>query len=168
LHSRQSGVNKKQRTIIGDSGSAQETKEVFLKLFESSIVENNISKSIQRYQFAQAKQKLDLTVALGCWLCPSFLILNTSPIAGYNNKLLKATDNMKLGVHNINEDIIPVAKHNLCPSKINLLPRPPPPQEKEEKSLSKEKPSPPTWKKHEANKAALIIVSAAAAWFLFR
>jgi len=45
-------------SIIGNSGSAQETKEVFLQLFERFMVENNISNSIQRYQFAlqQAKQ----------------------------------------------------------------------------------------------------------------
>ena len=46
-------------SIIGGSGSAEETKKVFLQLFESSVIESDISKSIQRYQFAlqQAKQK---------------------------------------------------------------------------------------------------------------
>jgi len=154
-------------SIIGDSGSAQEKKEVFLQLFESSIVENDISKSIQRYQFAlqQAKQKLDLAVALGCWLCPSFLILNTIPIAGYNNKLQKATENLQLGVNNINEEIIPIVKHNLGPSKKNLLPLPP----QEKKFYTRKKgPIPNISQKHENNKAALIIVSAAAAWYLFR
>jgi len=127
-------------SIIGDSGSAQETEEVFLKLFESTVVESDISKSIQRYQFAlqKAKQKLDLAVAQNCWLLPSYLILNTSPIAGYNNKLQKVTENMNLGVNDINEEIIPVVKHNLVPSKKNLLP-PLPPEEKEKEEKPREK-----------------------------
>ena len=156
--------------IIGDSGSAEETKQVFLKLFESAVVENDISKSIQRYQFAlqQAKQKLDLVIALDCWLSPSNLVLNTSSIAGYNNKLQKATETMKLGINkDINKDIIPSVKHNLGPSKKNHLPIEKPTVEKppvEEK--------PPATKvslqKHDNNKAAIIITVAGVAWFLFR
>lgn len=153
--------------IIGNSGSAEETKEVFLKLFESAVVENDISKSIQRYQFAlqQAKQKLDLVIALDCWLSPSYLVLNTSPIVGYNNKLQKATETMTLGVNKINEDIIPSVKHNLGPSKKNHLPT------TAEKPVIKEKqPSvkKTTTTKHEDSKAAMIITIAGIAWFLFR
>ena len=55
-----------RKSIIGDGGSAEETKWVFMQLFESSISEIDISKSIQRYQFAlqQAKQKLDLAIVV--------------------------------------------------------------------------------------------------------
>ena len=156
-------------SIIGDSGSAQETQKVFLQLFESALIERDISKSIQRYQFAlqQAKQKLDLAVALECWLCPSNLILNNSPIAGYNNKLQKATKNMMLGVNNINEEIIPIVKHNLGHSKKKHLL-----EEKHETKYPKvEKPiktQKPKIEKHENNKAAIIIIIAGVTWFLFR
>ena len=93
-------------TIIGDSGSAQETQNVFLQLFESSIIESDISKSIQRYQLAtqEAKQKLNLAIAVGCWLLPSNLIINTTSVVGYNNKLLKVTPGMSFGVNNINNE----------------------------------------------------------------
>jgi hypothetical protein len=152
--------------IIGDSGGAEETKEVFLQLFESAVVESDISKSIQRYQFAlqNAKQKLDLAVAQNCWLLPSYLILNTSPIAGYNNKLQKATENMKLGVNDINKEIIPVVKHNLGSAKKNLLPSlsPPPPTKKEKPIATK------VSQKHEDNKATLIIILAGVAFYLFK
>ena len=156
-------------SIIGDSGSAQETQKVFLQLFESSVVESDISKSIQRYQFAlqKAKQKLDLAVALGCWLCPSYLVLNNSPIVGYNNKLQKATENMKIGVNNINEEIIPIVKHNLGPSKKNQPEEKPTPPIEEKHEPVKKYPKPKI-EKHENNKAAIIIVIAGVAWSLFR
>jgi len=70
--------------------------------------------------------------------------------------------------NNINEEIIPVVKHNLGPSKKNLLPLPPltkeQPLPKKEVPIPEAKVSP----KHDNNKAALIIVDAATAWFLFR
>jgi len=155
-------------SIISNSASAQETKEVFLQLFESSVVESDISKSIQRYQFAlqNAKQKLDFAVAQNCWLLPSYLILNTSPIAGYNNKLQKATENMKLGVNDINEEIIPVVKHNLGSAKKNLLP--PPPTKKEKPREEKVSIATKVSQKHEDNKATLIIILAGVAFYLFK
>jgi len=135
-------------------------------LFESAVVENDIAKSIQRFQFAlqQAKQKLDFAVAKNCWLLPSKLLLNMSNIVGYNNKLQKATDNMRLGVNNINNEIIPSVKHNLGPAKKNLLP-----QEEKKKEIP-----PPTEtvkitsEKHEDNKVVLIIAVAGLTWLLFK
>jgi len=155
-------------SIIGNSGGSQEAKEVFLQLFESSVVESDISKSIRRYQFAlqNAKQKLDLAVAKDCWLLPSYLILNNSSIVGYNNKLQKATDNMRLGVNNINNEIIPSVKHNLGSAKKNLLPPspkkeiPPAPTPKETVKITSEK--------HEDNKLVLIIAVAGLSWLLFK
>ena len=42
-------------SIVGNSGSAQETQQEFLVLFESSIIENDITKSIQRWLFKRPK-----------------------------------------------------------------------------------------------------------------
>ena len=86
----------------------QETQQQFLEMFESAVIENNISKSIQRYQFAvqEAKVRLDYAVAPGCWLMPSHLIINTGHVAGYNNKLQRATADMKMGLNDVNGDVI--------------------------------------------------------------
>ena len=64
--------------------------------------ENDISSSIQRYQLSvqEAKLRLDLAVAPGVWLMPSNMIINTESVVGYNNKLMKATGDMKFGKNN--------------------------------------------------------------------
>ena len=110
-------------SIVGNSGSAQETQQQFLNLFESSVIENNIVESVQRYQLAvqEAKLRLDIAIILGVWLLPSNLIINTESVIGYNNKLLKATDNMTFGMNNINQETKQVGiKHNFTPPKTKL------------------------------------------------
>ena len=37
-------------SIVGNSGSAVEAQQEFLTLFESSVIEETISKTVQRYQ----------------------------------------------------------------------------------------------------------------------
>ena len=78
-------------SIVGNGGSAVEAQQEFLILFESSVIEEDISKSVQRYQLAvqEAKLRVDLAVAPGLWLIPYELIINTESVTGYNNKLLK-------------------------------------------------------------------------------
>ena len=48
-------------TILGDTGSAIEVQREFMNLFESAIRENDLSKSVQRFQLSiqEAKVKLD-------------------------------------------------------------------------------------------------------------
>ena len=160
-----------RNSILGSGGGNEETKQVFLKLFESSVVEKDISKSIQRYQFAlqQAKQKLDLALALGCWLSPSYLLINTSSIAGYNNKLQKATTDMKLGVNNINQEVITV-KHNLGPSYKEQPAKPivKPKHQTEKSPTQKPKKSSILALKHSSNLAAVTIGVAGLGWYMFR
>ena len=93
-------------SIVGNSGSAQETQQEFLVLFESSIIENDITKSIQRYQLSiqEAKVKLDLAISPECWLLPSNMVLNRESVLGYNNKLQKADSTMRFGVNDINNE----------------------------------------------------------------
>ncbi|XP_048588585.1 uncharacterized protein LOC125572279 [Nematostella vectensis] len=161
-------------SIVGDSGSAQETKQVFSKLFESAVIENDISKSIQRYQFAlqQARQKLDLAFALGCWLSPSYLVINDdTSIAGYNNKLQKATTDMKLGLNPINNEIKTIPKHNMGHSKI-LLPHTESVTAHKPKPEAKTNPKPDVTKplntQHENNLVMITVFTAGLAWYLFR
>ena len=86
----------------GSGGRAKETQSEFLVLFEGAITTPDISKSIQCYQLAidEAKVRLDFAVALGTWLVPSRMIINTESTMGYNNQLKQATQGMKLGVNN--------------------------------------------------------------------
>ena len=112
-------------SIIGNSGSAIETQSVFLKLFESSVIERDISKNIQRYQFAiqEARVKLDLAISPGCWLLPSSLVINTDSKLGYNNQLQRATTEMNFGINpDINNETkyIGIPKNNMGGSKVKL------------------------------------------------
>ena len=89
-------------SIIGSGGSAKEVQSEFLVLMEDAIRQPDISKSVQRFQLAvdEAKVRLDLAISPGTWLMPSNLLINTQTTIGYNNKLKKATAEMKLGVNN--------------------------------------------------------------------
>ena len=75
--------------IVGSSGGAVEAQQEMLKLFESAVIEEDLSTSVQRYQLAvqEAKLRLDLAIAPGIWLMPSNLVINTESIVGYNNEL---------------------------------------------------------------------------------
>ena len=92
--------------IVSAHGASQETQQEFLTLFESAVIENDISKSVQRYQLAvqQSKVRLDYALSPGCWLMPSNLVINTQAVVGYNNKLQRATADMKFGANDINMD----------------------------------------------------------------
>ena len=48
------------------------------------------------------------------------MVINTAQIQGYNNKLQKSTNDMKIGINDINNDIIQIKKHNMSTSKTNL------------------------------------------------
>ena len=50
-------------SIFGDIGSAKQVQREFLKLFESTIIQNDLSKSIQRFQLSiqEAKVKLNFS-----------------------------------------------------------------------------------------------------------
>ncbi|MEN0016605.1 MAG: hypothetical protein AAF706_03250, partial [Bacteroidota bacterium] len=65
----------------------------------------------QRYQLAiqQSKVRLDYAISPGCWLMPSNLVINTHSVAGYNNKLQRATADMKFGINDINGDVMGAA-----------------------------------------------------------
>ena len=118
-----SQVNTKN-SIVGNGGGAVETQQEFLSLFESSVIENDITSSVQRYQLAtqEAKLRLDLAIAPGVWLMLSNMIINTESVVGYNNKLMKATSDMTFGVNpNVNQEMKSVGvTHNLASSKVAL------------------------------------------------
>ena len=111
-------------SILGNGGRAKEAQREFLILMEDAIHTPDISKSVQRYQLAvdEAKVRLNLAVAPGCWLMPSNMVLNSGSVVGYNNKLKQATPRMKLGVNNdVNQGTKKAALHLMAggPSKVN-------------------------------------------------
>jgi hypothetical protein len=145
-------------------------------LFESSIIESDISKSIQRYQLAtqEAKQKLNLAIAVGCWLLPSNLIINTTSVIGYNNKLLKVSSGMSFGVNNINNETKTIkTKNPMTPSKVKPQPLPheiPKTETPKKKPNSSKLPTVPTTMNtiHENKLAAITIAATGIAWYMFR
>ena len=111
-------------SITGSQGSSIETLREFLSLVEDAIRNPDISKSVQRFQLAieSAKVRLDLAISPGTWLLPSKMVVNTESVVGYNNKLKKATNFIKIGV---NSDLnIPVRrsapKHNFGSGAVKL------------------------------------------------
>jgi len=111
-------------SIIGEGGRAKEAQTEFLTLMESAITQPDLAKSVQRYQLAvdEAKVRLNLAVAPMAWLMPANMIINTTSVVGYNNKLKQAVAGTKLGVNNtLNTDTKKSALHLMDggPSKVN-------------------------------------------------
>ena len=92
-------------SIVGGGGIAQEVRQELTQLFEKAVIEEDLSKSVQRYQEAieNSHVKLDFAVSPRVWLLPSNLEINLTRKVGYNNVLRKATSKMKLGVNEVNE-----------------------------------------------------------------
>ena len=110
--------------ILGEGGRTKEAQTEFLTLIEDAIREQDLAKSVQRYQLAvdESKVRLNLEVCPGVWLMPARMIINTESTVGYNNKLKQAAPGMKLGFNN---DVSPGTKRSALklmeggPSKIN-------------------------------------------------
>ena len=112
-------------SIFGDIGSAKEVQRKFLNLFESAIIQNDISKSVERFQFIiqEAKVKLNLAISPGCWLMASDMILNTESKTSYNNFLRHASHSMHLGRNSDvnNQTKVIGIRHNLGESKVSFV-----------------------------------------------
>ena len=187
-------------SIAGSQGSSIETQREFLVLVEDAIWNPDISKSVQRFQLAieSAKVRLDLAISPGTWLLPSKMVVNTESVVGYNKKLKKATNFMKIGV---NSDLnIPVRrsgpKHNFGTGAVKLphsvverkyinpvqaaKPENKAKQAKqaetketqmvksEKRETSEASEAKTVSPSHETNLNVLIIVAGGLAWFLFR
>ena len=175
-----------RNSIYGNGGGAIETQQEFLALFESSVIENDISSSIQRYQLAvqEAKLRLDLAIAPGVWLMPSNMIINTESVTGFNNKLMKASNDMNFGVNNsLNTESKQVGiSHNLGSSKLKLPHRTEtkktPKEPKQENQSTSSSSAGEDFVRsaennidstqHEKNILAFIVVAGGLSWYLFR
>ena len=170
------GAQVNTRTsIVNKGGGGIETQQNFGKLFESTVIENDVAKSIQKYQLAvqESKSRLDLAVAPGVWLMPSNLIINTESIVGYNNALKRVTEDMKFGVNNsVNNETKTVGiEQSLGTSKVLLNTRPQPSIDKTQnkgKTEEKVQISNAETSSHQTNLFIFAIGGALLSWFLFR
>ena len=89
-------------SILGSLGTSRNTQTDFLTLFEDALRTLTVSNGPVKYQNAieKTKVRLNFAIARGVLLLPARMIINTESVAGYNNNLKKATDDMKLGVNN--------------------------------------------------------------------
>jgi len=91
-------------------GSQAQTRSSILKSFETQqyfvdLLEQNIKslfsipESIDKYQDAITKtnSRIDYVIAIGLYMIPSDLVLKVGTLVGYNNNILIATSQMKLG-----------------------------------------------------------------------
>ena len=89
-------------SIIGNLGTAINAQTDFLVLVDDAIKTLIVSNGLAKYQneLTQTKVRLNFVVARGTLLLSARMIINTDSVVGYNNKILKSTDGMKLGVNN--------------------------------------------------------------------
>ena len=103
------GSQADTRVSIANSGGAgQETRQKMISLLEDETRGINEDDSIPRYQnvINATRVKLDLAISPSLWLIPSKMIINLNTnVAGYNNFLQQATEDMKFGYNNINNDV---------------------------------------------------------------
>ena len=77
-----------------------ETQQFFVDLLEQNIKSMfSIPESIAKYQEAITKTnvKIDYVIAVGLYMIPSNLVLKIGQLEGYNNSILIATSEMKIG-----------------------------------------------------------------------
>ena len=93
-------------------------RQIYLDNF-NDIVERQVETAayIERYQqmLRYARSKVDFGIVKGVYMIPSHMMLKIGNIEGYNNKLLIATSNVKIGMVNmdINQKSPPSIKHPL-------------------------------------------------------
>ena len=96
-----------------------------MNLFEKAIIQNDLSKSVKRFELSiqEAKVKLNLAISPGCWLMASDMTLNKESKTSYNNFLRHASNSMHLCLNsdvNYQTKVIEI-RHNLGESKVKLL-----------------------------------------------
>lgn len=100
------------RTSILGRGTAFDAQKQFLANVDDAISSPvDLPTSISRYQdvLQYARSKVDFAFGCGLYMAPSDMNLRVGKIVGYNNEIIIATENQKLGIN----------------SDINTLPVPP-------------------------------------------
>ena len=108
------GAQAKTRwSIVSQGGKSLQTQTVFRKLVEDTVIQSDISVSISnmRRAIADTNVTLNTSITNGVPLIPYRMIILEKKIAGYNNILTQANENMKFGVNSslnlLNQKTIP-------------------------------------------------------------
>jgi len=99
-----------------------ETQQYFTDLLEQNIKSMfSIPESIAKYQDAITKtnSRIDYVVAQGLYLIPSDLVLKVGTVSGYNNNIVVASTNMKLG-HNEQINQVQIPSHPPLPIETSV------------------------------------------------
>ena len=88
-------------SIVGKGAKSSQTQDVFRKIVEDTIVQNDTTVLISnmRTSIQAANVVLNLAVVPNVILMPSNFVILDKKIEGYNNILTTATDEMKFGVN---------------------------------------------------------------------
>jgi hypothetical protein len=104
------GAQSQARSSILGTGKAFDAQKQFLANVEDAInSEVDLPSSIERYQstLQYAKSKVDYVVGIGLYIIPSNMDLFIGTINGYNNLIVIAGNDLKLGQNvEVNEDVI--------------------------------------------------------------
>ena len=86
---------------IKGSAKQQQTRDVFRKIVEDTIVQDDVTITISnmRESIKDTNVTLNLAITPGIILIPSDMIILKNPIAGFNNILTEANGNMVFGVN---------------------------------------------------------------------
>ena len=124
--------------LLGSQASARRdilnspaARSIFIDYLEDIIGRPvDTAADIARYQnvLNKARSKVDFAIAVQVYMLPSDMLLKAGNVRGYNNNLLIANDNVKIGV--INQHINVTPKHVFHKPPVDGLPKPLPEHEK--------------------------------------
>ena len=112
------GAQSQARSSILGTGKAFDAQKQFLANVEDAInSEIDLPSSVERYQstLQYAMSKVDFVIGEGLYMMPSDMDLYIGTINGYNNKIVIASDNLKMGQNNDINDDIPVPQLESAP-----------------------------------------------------
>lgn len=106
-------------TIVNQGAKSLQTQQIFHRLVKHAITQDNPVKSISDMRTAIKNTNVVLNVVItpGIILIPPNMIILEEKVAGYNNILTLATNNMKFGV-NTDVNYAPIPKPKPTPAPV--------------------------------------------------
>ena len=157
------GAQAQTRTAILGTGTAFDAQKQFLANIEDAISSPvDLPSAIKRYQdvLQYARSEVNYSFGEGLYMAPSDMLLRVGTITGYNNLIVIAGEDQRLGLNTgINEAVAPPDVANDTGEKSLVKPLPPAqpkasPAAKPEASTAE---PPGSSGDHEAEKTALVI-----------
>lgn len=117
------GAQAQTRTGILGEGTAFDAQKQFLANVEDAISSPvDLPSSIKRYQdvLQYASSKVDFVVGFGLYMTPSNMELHMGQVDGYNNEIVVATKDQKLGVNETVNTVLVVQteKEGITPTPV--------------------------------------------------